>query len=191
MTDDFDTIELPAPRGVGPRIRSQADQLGVIADALTRTLDGPLDALDPSAASPGERAAVASVRGRLKDIEATAHSWGGTIDMLFKRSFAGQGARELPADGGVIRYEPGKSSYHVKDEALYRALSAFVGGELTQEELLEAVQPITTYQVNHTKLNALARNRGDAVREAIEANRVKVEPDPLSGRVVYPKGSDS
>ena len=172
MTDDLDSLELPPPR------------LPSLPALRTVTIEG----FDPAVASPAERAGVASLRGELREIELLARSRGTTIDLLFKRAFVEMGARSLPAGGGVIRYEAGKSSYSVRDEALYGALVAFViEGVLTQEELLAAVQPVTTYVVNHVKLNTLARNRGDAVREATEPHRTRIEPDPMSGRVVSPK----
>jgi hypothetical protein len=172
MADDLDSLELPPPR------------LPSVSALQAVTLDG----FDPAVASPAERASVAALRAELREIEQLARSRGTTIDLLFKRAFAQMGARSLPAGGGVIRFEEGKAGYSVRDEALYAALAAFVtDGVLLQEELLAAIQPTTVYVVSHTKLNALARNRGDAVREVIEAHRTRLEPDPMSGRVIYPK----
>lgn len=196
MTDELDSLDLPEPGDAMPAIRTTAESLDAIVGATTYAI-GNWHGIAPDRASPEDRSILVRVRGLLRDLEGIAHVRGEVIDLAFKIAARDSGSREfiLAPDADrqssvnpVVKIEPGRSGYTVRDAALYGDLRKLAAsGLLTDAEVLEAVQPTTTYVVNHTTLNRLARNRGDAVREVIEAHRTKVEPNPLAGRVVYPR----
>lgn len=113
-----------------------------------------------------------------------------TVERVFLMYAVDAQAKEVPVPGmGAVRYEPPRGEYVVQSKALRTALYEIhhLDGAPTAAEIDEALHveeaPI---KANNTKLNALEKKYGGAVREAIARYRQFVQPDAERGRVRFP-----
>jgi len=136
-----------------------------------------------------------TVRGQLVDLhemlsrmETVIRDRRKSIELAFVRAAADTGADEIRTAHGIVKIKKGQASYAVKAQAMRRELEERVAtGEVSGSELELACPVVISYTVNHTKLNALARHRGEEIAEIIERNRERIEPDPLTARPVFPR----
>jgi hypothetical protein len=158
-----------------------ADRLRVALHEITLT---PLDE-----ATPEYRAEVARLRAVLAVIARDAGTYVDTIDNAFRIAAKALGADQLATAEGTIQLEYPRGEWKVDAPALERELKNLVdAGVISEAELREVFTTTVETKANNQRLNYLAKHRGDAVREAIEAHRRYVEPSTFAGKVRYLEG---
>lgn len=186
MTDDldalFDAVANPTPMG-----SDDTDGASTMTEGIARYL-GTLDLSSVSGSSVAARGALVDAYRQLRDIERLVHDRRVAIELAFIRAAAENGADEIRTSEGVVKLKAPNPGYDVKAQAMRQGLDRFVAsGDISKEELDDACPVTITYGVNHTKLNKLARHRGDEVQAVIDANRTKREADPLMAKPQFPK----
>jgi hypothetical protein len=142
-----------------------------------------------SAATPQERADMVALHRRLSDIIGALQVRRDAIELAFRRGMAELGADQLPLpDGRTVSIERPKPGWKVRGDELRRQLLALVTeGVVTKPEVDAALAVEVTVRPDNRRLNYLAEHRGDAVREAIEANREREQIAPTAGRLQLPR----
>ena len=138
-------------------------------------------------ATPEERYELAHAREVLFRVEQAVRDRRKAIDLAFLRAAADRKLDQVKVAGGVVRIKKPASKYETRGHEMREQLLKLSKehGNVTQEEIDEALALIITVKPNHTKLNYLARHRGEDVGQVVEDNREKVDPDPLSYRTEY------
>jgi len=188
MTTDLDVEAILAVEGIRsvpvPRAQVALEQLSdTLRDALAN-----VSGYDLARATPAQRREIVDFRAWLLDTMDPIKTWLDRIDHMWRLAGEKTGARQFPVgDGESVRLEDPPSTYVVQEQQLRtRLLELERDGLVTREEIDEAVTTVISYKSDNRRLNALARNRGDAVAEAIEEFRTKVEAQPGRERVSYP-----
>lgn len=183
MSDEFGSLfDEPADAG-GTSVELVVEPARQIADAL-----GRLDFSAASGSSLPARGKLVELHAQLHRIERLVHDRRIALERSFVAAAAEANANELRTSVGIVKIKLPDAQYETRAQAIREGLTRLVAeGTLSKEEV-DAACPVTiTYGVNHTKLNALHRHRGDAVREVIDSNRHRIEPDPLAARPMFPK----
>lgn len=174
MSDDFGALfDVVLPP-------EESRELGTAVEAL-----GRFDLTTIPGSSLTTLSELVALRERLYAVERMARDRREAIDRAFVRAAAEAGADQLRTADGVVRFTLPAAQYETDAQAMRRDLERLVPRELSAAELDDACPIVVSYGVNHTRLNYLAKHRGDAVSEAIEANRRRVEPDRLRAKVAY------
>lgn len=152
------------------------------ADAVSEVLaylPVPMNLPNIMEASPAERYELARAREVLYKVEQAVKDRRMAIDRAFTRAAADRKMDQVKLSAGTVKIKKPTARYETKGHEMREQLLALSKehGNVTQEEIDEALALIITVKPNHTKLNTLARHRGEDVAEVIEANRKKVEPD--------------
>ncbi len=152
-----------------------------LALVATVSLTGPIPKVADLDSAGREEIVV--LLEQVRKIEHAARDRRKVLEYAFIRAGMELGAKEIKTAGATVRLKLSQSGYVTHDTALRDALITLVGeGDLSKAEVDAAVPEIVSAKADHRKVNALSK-RGDRVREAIEANREKREPDPLSAKV--------
>lgn len=138
-------------------------------------------------ATPEQRYELARAHEVLERVEKAVKARRQAIELAFLRAAAEMGSDQLKLAGGTARVTQRASKYEAKGHEMREQLLKLKDeqGNITQEEIDEALALIISVKPNHSKLNYLARHRGEAVAQAIEDNRKKVEPDPMTAKVEF------
>jgi AcrR family transcriptional regulator len=176
MADDLDDLLPPS------RPPTSADVPSAVPAALEL-----LSRFVPDRATPEQRLQVLEIRTRLKTLQGEIAYALRAIDTAYLRAASETGAKQFPLSSGqLVKVAPPATQYQVDEQELYEALRAFIPGTLTEDEVEAAIHREVVFKVNHATLNTIARNRGDAVRWAIERHRTVKVPSELAGTVTYP-----
>lgn len=134
-------------------------------------------------ASPQEREDIIYQLEQVTAIENVARSRRRALEHAIIRAAITLDAQELRAKDCKVRVEPPKVGYDTKALSMRQQLLALVPeGDLSRAEVDEAIPEVIDAKPDHRKLNALLK-RGGRVQAAIEANRVKPEPNMDNARV--------
>lgn len=139
------------------------------------------------AATPEERYELARAREVLYKVEQAVRDRRKAIDLAFLRAAQEKKLDQVKLSSGSVRIKKPAATYETHGDEMRRQLLALAESQqnVTQEEIDEALALIISVKPNHTKLNYLARHRGEDVEAVIEANRTKQEPDPTRYRPEY------
>lgn len=178
--DAFDALFEGDDQGPGDPV---VDPVALIADAL-----GRLKIPSVSEASLTDRAGLVRLRAQLHAITERASTFQRAIDRAFVEAAAKEEATIVRTGIGDVKMELPAASYETQPDAMRDALMALVPANLiTRDQVDAALTVIITTKPNHTKLNALVRQGGKRVGQAIEDHRRRIEPDRSAARPQYPK----
>jgi hypothetical protein len=138
--------------------------------------------------SPEERMELARAHDVLWKVEKAVRDRRISIELAFKRAAAERKLDQVKMAGGEVRIKLGSGKYECKSASLRDKLLAMAKSDdanLTQEEIDAALPLQIEVKPNHTKLNYLARHRGDDVAAVIDEHRKKVPPDPMQAQVEF------
>lgn len=133
-----------------------------------------------------DRAMLADLHGVLAELEKGVHGRRVGIEHAFRVAAVALQADQVRLADGYVALTPGAGMWATREQALRRELEEAVSlGDLSTEEMDEAIAVTVAYKVNHARLNYLARHRGARVAAAIERHRQRREADPLSAKVTF------
>jgi len=141
-------------------------------------------------ATPDERQALVEFYWSLRSILEPLQMRVRAIEFIWARGMEELGAKKLPLpDGGVVEYTASTGEWKVNAEALRSELQRLSReeGTVTNDDIEAALPVVVTYKADNRVLQRLINQSSEAVRQAIEANRVKVVPPTASGRVKLPQ----
>lgn len=134
---------------------------------------------DLAVMDPDTRAIYVAEHAQMALIENAARTRRKALELAMVRAGVDLEAQELRFTGGTIRLEPQRAAYRIKEQVLRAELLELVEkGHLEREEVDAAIHEEISYKADNRKLNGLLK-RGKLVKESVERNRTKVEPDPL------------
>lgn len=190
MTEiDVDAILEAEPDGRRDNL-SPSMVLARLTDAadLLRTGLSNTGGYDLMKATPAQKQEIVDFRDMLLEWKEPMTLWLNRIDEMWRLLGEKTGAREFPlGDGRVVAIEDPANTYSTQEQQLRSRLMELVrDGLLSKEDVDAAIQPVTSFKLNHTELNKLARKRGDLVKAAIDQFRTRVQS---AGRatVRYPR----
>jgi len=166
-------------------------------DAMVRAIEPAAAALrhalaevrlvDLVAATPDQRAGIVALRQALDVAVRDASTIVSAIDMVFREAARQSGAKQIPAgSAGIVRVEQ-RGEWKVDVPKMRATLEELVkAGAISQPELDYTITTEVVTKADNRKLNFLADNRGDAVREAIDAHRSYLI-NPQAARLTYAK----
>ena len=139
---------------------------------------------------PDERLALVELRRRVVPVIDRLELAVKMIDKVFLQYAVEENAERIRLpDDRLVMYDRPRGEYTTQAAPLRTALAAIsrLDGSISMAEVDEALKVEQIVRPNHTKLNALAKRYGGAVKEAIDAHRTFIAPDPARGRVRFPR----
>lgn len=174
-----------APVEEAPTLDGITRALVPLADRLRLTL-ADIEMIALHEATPAQRSQLATLYDEIDRVVRDATTWRDAILYAFRDAAIRLNAKEIPLADGVAQFVPPRDEWRVDVPALAAALRDMVRkGLVSQGEYEQVFTTKVEEQANGTKLNALARNRGDEVKAAIDAHRRLIPGDPLAAKVKF------
>jgi hypothetical protein len=139
-------------------------------------------------ATPQYRADIARLRNLLAEIARDSGTFVDMIDNAFRLAAKAIGADQLATTEGVVEIKRPAGIWKVDAGALQkRLLELVVIGGISEAEIEQVFTTTVETKADNTRLNYLARHRGDAVKDVIDEHRTYIEPSDFAGKVNYLK----
>src|SRR5262245_61694171 len=188
-----DPAALATIRPPGRSIRTMTTEIKHAIAAFARMVARHATAygdIDPIKLKVPEREALVVTYQLLREVQDNARMYADAIEGAFRRQMVLGDIRRLSLSRRrEVQLDPPPGRYQTRADELRRPLIEIAQRQdlLTVEEINEALPTVTTVTPNHTKLNAIYRQRGNLVRDVIDRFRVRQPDDPRRMRVVFPQ----